>query len=732
MVLAACRRVLTSHEDAEDAFQAVFLVLARRARSVRRGTALPAWLHRVAVRIATRLARSRKTSARITIEPSMAPSHDPLAQAEVLGALDEEVNRLPERFRRAVVLCYLDGLTAAEAAQQLGCPTGTVESRLATARKRLRERLTRRGIALPAGILAMAGQAMLAPEAVARVVHASAAFARGGAIANGTTAQLAKRVLVMWQIRKWAGAAMIAGLLLIGAGIGWASLKEGPLPNPYSAIPLATASMPQAKESPPPSQDDWPFARRKDRVGGTLVGIAPDGRTLVLWEDRHVYGLDLAESNKWSSPTFIVKTQNPINDATVSPDGKYIATAEGIHGVKLRDAATGKIVEAFWPSSQLPSYQVAFSQDGTRLIALGTGSSGSDDAGRRGSQTRNEKTTYQAQVSVWNLVTRKEVGYPVESTMVKQSVEGSVSAPSYQLGENGRFVLKSESMAIAPKPNPGEGPGRYSQRSGEPAGFRFTIIDTETGKSSRPVEVKDPNLFISRPFSSRSLSPDAKTIVAWNIASQNQIRLIDTATGKESARLTPLLRPIQAITFSADGKLVAASSGRSQTGEHAQLAAPSEVVIWEVASGKELARVTDKESIRDYSALRFSPDGKFLVVQDHDGSYSFWGRAPKPAPAPPVEPNVKKEPSPPATGTSDRFQTLLQALSADGLTDTRRIEGVFLAALGRLPTDVESRTLAAQFARQTDKAAALRDLLTTLVSTDEFKAHAAALGKLSK
>ena len=137
MVLAACRRILSSHEDAEDAFQAVFFVLARKARSVLRGAAIPAWLHRVAVRIATRLARSRKAIARLAIEPAERSSADPVAEAETLGALDEEVNRLPERFRRAVVLCYLDGLTAAEAARQLGCPTGTVESRLAAARKRL-------------------------------------------------------------------------------------------------------------------------------------------------------------------------------------------------------------------------------------------------------------------------------------------------------------------------------------------------------------------------------------------------------------------------------------------------------------------------------------------------------------------------------------------------------------------------------------------------------------------
>ena len=170
----------------------------------------------------------------------------------------------------------------------------------------------------------------------------------------------------------------------------------------------------------------------------------------------------------------------------------------------------------------------------------------------------------------------------------------------------------------------------------------------------------------------------------------------------------------------------------ADNGHNDQLAAPSEVVIWDVASGKELARLTDKESIRNYTALRFSPDGKFVVAQEAEGACTFWGQPPKPAPALPTAHTPAKEPTPPTAGLPDRFQALFQSLSADGVTDARRIEGVFLAALGRLPTDVEARTLAAQFARQSDKTAALRDLLNTLVGTDEFKAHAAALGKLSK
>ena len=483
-----------------------------------RGAALPAWLHRVAVRIATRLARSRKAIARLAIEPAERASSDPVAEAETLGALDEEVNRLPERFRRAVVLCYLDGLTAAEAARQLGCPTGTVESRLAAARKRLRERLTGRGITLPAGILAVAGQAVLAPEAVARVAGASAAFARGGAIANETTAQLARRVLAMWQTRKWVSVAIIATVLMIGAGMGWASLQDDPPPNTQSATATPTAPAPQTKENPPTATNGWPFAKRIDGIGATLVGISHDSHTLVFVGTHQVYGLDLTEPKGANSLSFHFRIQNPVSDAAVSPDGKYVATAEGVQGVKLRDAATGKVVEAFWPSGKLPAHHVAFSQDGTRLIALGTVY---NDA-RRGPRgdPRNAKSTYEAQISVWNLVTRKEVGYPVESTTV-QPGRGDLSYPSYQLVENGHFVLKHESILIPPKADPDEGTARILPLSRESTGFRFSIFDIETGKSGRPVEVKDPNLSISN-YLSGSISPDGKTVAALDRAQPGQ------------------------------------------------------------------------------------------------------------------------------------------------------------------------------------------------------------------
>jgi len=145
MVLGAARRLLGNEADAEDAFQATFLTLARKAGSIRRGGALAAWLHLVACRVAGRQRRQRRPMRSLN---GCDVATTPLPADDLGGVLDCEIARLPERFRRVVVLCYLEGRSAEEAAAVLGCPRGTVLSRLANARRRLRPRLERRGIAL--------------------------------------------------------------------------------------------------------------------------------------------------------------------------------------------------------------------------------------------------------------------------------------------------------------------------------------------------------------------------------------------------------------------------------------------------------------------------------------------------------------------------------------------------------------------------------------------------------
>lgn len=190
MVWGVCRRVLAGHQDAEDAFQAVFLVLARKAASVAPRELLPNWLHAVAQSTAR---HARRTQARrIEHEKRFAgrPAAEPADRSpfdDLRPLLDRELGRLPDRYRVAVVLCDLEGLTRSEAARRLGWPEGTVAGRLARARAMLAARLTRRGITLSGVPLA----ALIAPDSTAAGLPAELLTATVAAVLASTTGSTA-------------------------------------------------------------------------------------------------------------------------------------------------------------------------------------------------------------------------------------------------------------------------------------------------------------------------------------------------------------------------------------------------------------------------------------------------------------------------------------------------------------------------------------------------------------
>jgi RNA polymerase sigma factor (sigma-70 family) len=225
MVLGVCRRVLGPSADVEDAFQATFLALVQAAGSVHIRKAVGSWLHTVAYRVALRartLAISRPPSSRPE-PPALDDPAGALARQELREVVDEEVSRLPERYRAAVVLCYLEGRTNEEAARELGRPVGTVASRLARARELLRGRLVRRGLAPSAlgGLGALAGEASAAP---AGLIGTTLQAATGGAAVTASTvpaAALARGVLQAMFIAKlkWAAATVLAVAVLGTGGV---------------------------------------------------------------------------------------------------------------------------------------------------------------------------------------------------------------------------------------------------------------------------------------------------------------------------------------------------------------------------------------------------------------------------------------------------------------------------------------------------------------------------------
>jgi RNA polymerase sigma factor (sigma-70 family) len=199
MVGRVCRTVLPNHHDAEDAFQATFMVLARKAESVRRTHALCGWLYRVAYRTAL---RARHRGKPLSIPQAAAPVYvasDPvldLSVRELHKTLYEELDRLATKYRLPLVLCHLEGMSQEEAANRLGWTSGMVRGRLNRGRAELRKRLTRRGLALTAALWsweAMPVQAALSGALVAATVRNGLAFRDGSMQAVTTsTAELAE------------------------------------------------------------------------------------------------------------------------------------------------------------------------------------------------------------------------------------------------------------------------------------------------------------------------------------------------------------------------------------------------------------------------------------------------------------------------------------------------------------------------------------------------------------
>jgi RNA polymerase sigma factor (sigma-70 family) len=246
LVWGVCRRLLRDEQDAEDAFQATFLVLARKAGSVAWREDAGNWLYAVALRVArkarVRAARRRRLESEAVMPPPALTDEGP--DRETAEAVAEEVGRLPDRYRRPVVLCALQGKTYAEAARLLGWPEGTVSGRLARAREMLRRRLVRRGLALPAGGVAAllaadaAGAGVSAAVATA-TVRAAITFAAGPGLTTAP-ALLAEEVIRTMSLSKIkVGGAVVLILALIGAGVGAWARSGGEPPPPVPAPPPA-------------------------------------------------------------------------------------------------------------------------------------------------------------------------------------------------------------------------------------------------------------------------------------------------------------------------------------------------------------------------------------------------------------------------------------------------------------------------------------------------------------
>jgi RNA polymerase sigma factor (sigma-70 family) len=307
MVLSVCRRVAENVDDAEDAFQATFLVLARRATSIQKQSSLASWLYGVARRVAAhsraRAARRRTQERRSLPMPRPEPC-DELTWQELRGVLDDELGRLPDKYRAPVVLCYLEGKSQDQAARELGCPRTSLSSRLARARELLHDRLVRRGIALSAaalvGALTEKAAAVPLPALLTIQTVRTATLARVGVSAN--VAALAKEGAkgMLATTTKLGGMLFVGVSLLLAAGY----LLAVPGPTPPAAVPAEETAEeePAPQDAPKSGESQAPAGARA--FAGVVVDAAdrPVARadvwlTTTSLGDHHPDTLDHARTD---------------------------------------------------------------------------------------------------------------------------------------------------------------------------------------------------------------------------------------------------------------------------------------------------------------------------------------------------------------------------------------------------------------------------------------------------
>ncbi len=304
MVLAACRGVLRDEHAAEDAFQATFLILIRKASVLWVGESLGGWLHRVAYRVAMQARAdvvrraARENEARETAALTATPLD---LDDEFRALLHAEIGRLPDRLRLPVVLCDLEGLTRDQAAERLCWTEGTLRGRLARARARLRERLTQRGVVVPAGVLAVALARETSAAVVSEVLLSATVRAAAGRGTASTVAALTAHVIRTMLATKLKAAAVvavsIAALAAIGGIVASGGSEGEKPPSPVAAAP------PVVLLAAPPEDEPGVMVA----VPGRVVG--PDGQAVA--------GATLRTA-------FLDTDDHRTPEATSGPDGRFL------------------------------------------------------------------------------------------------------------------------------------------------------------------------------------------------------------------------------------------------------------------------------------------------------------------------------------------------------------------------------------------------------------------------
>jgi RNA polymerase sigma factor (sigma-70 family) len=680
LVLAVCRRVLHNLHDAEDAFQATFILLARSADSIRKQESLASWLYGVAYRMANnaRRAASRRRRHETGVKPTVTTRPDlDIGWREVQALLDEEIQRLPETYRAAFILCCLEDKTGTETARVLGIKEGTVRTRVTRARALLQQALSRRGVALP-GVLAAVSissnsvAATLPGSLVPSTVRAAAMLAAENvsptdAISANVAALVKGAMKSMSPGRLKIATALTLVLAVAGIGVGISAGQKETAPPPEAEKPedngLRTASTARAAlpwqglgDERQVAVDGYgdPLPLNAVRRLGTVrfrhdtwlqAAVSPDGKVIA--------GSGNAEVRLWNAVTGkeLLHFNLPGSVATpiaFSRDGKTLATGSSDEVVRLWDAANGKLLRVFVghkgsPRDHFPGIQgVAFSPDGKILASRGS-----------------DRT-----VRLWEIATARQLHqfntpsdpFPGSASGLAFSPDGNALVVGGNTDNTGDIVVWD--TATGKELRRWRTPAALSSLAWSPDGKTIatgvaddaktagiTVWDAAAGRELRHW-LSDHKAAVFVAFSS-----DSKTLVS---AADFTLRLWDAASGEEICRF-PAPEPISSVTFLDDNKVLM-SHGAANTlhfrdartgkpvrrfaGHEAQVFdvtfSPDEKMVataggsdrstglWDAATGQEVRSLKEGNETSNVTAVSFSPDGKLLATANAEGIIRLW------------------------------------------------------------------------------------------------------------